>query len=297
MSDEAQPYVDALIESMGDTETGDLEVNEDEARCVAPRWVETVGLARLEESGVTPDDLADGDEDVMSELGLTEAEVGELFDAMEECGVDVRDLLLAEIVADGEMSDENRVCLEEALDDDLLRRIFIIGALSQDEDAPTADEDLMGEMSDAFSECPGAIRDLFIAEMVGDGEISDEDRVCLEEAFDDDLLRRILVVGLSQDEDAFRADEDLIGEMSAAFSECPGAIRDLFIAGMLGDSEISDEDRACLEEALDDDLLRRIFVVGLSQDEDALTADEDLMGEIFAVFSECPGAVPIGGGG
>ena len=46
----------------------------------------------------------------------------------------------------------------------------------------------------------------------------------------------------------------------------------------------------CLDEALDDDLLRRILVTTFVEGDDALEQDEELMGELFAVFAECPGA-------
>ena len=79
--------------------------------------------------------------------------------------------------------------------------------------------------------------------------------------------------------------------MFDALGECDVDLRESFLAGMTEDSDLSDEDRECLDEAFDDDLLRRILVTAFVQGDDALEQDEELMGEMFAVFAECPGAV------
>jgi hypothetical protein len=85
---------------------------------------------------------------------------------------------------------------------------------------------------------------------------------------------------------------DLTEEDGAGLYDAMVELRGEFVDSIASDSELSEEDRACLEEQFDDELLRRLFVVALSQGEDALQSDEALMSEMFSVFSECPGAVP-----
>ena len=63
----------------------------------------------------------------------------------------------------------------------------------------------------------------------------------------------------------------------------------MLVASMSEDSDLSDEDRECLADAFDDDLLRRLMVTALTQGEEALQADEELMGDLFGVVAECPG--------
>ena len=63
---------------------------------------------------------------------------------------------------------------------------------------------------------------------------------------------------------------------------------------MATDEELSTEELECLEGAIDDDLMRRILVTTFVEGEDALDQDEELTGELFAMFAECPGAAGEG---
>jgi hypothetical protein len=157
VSEDAQPYVDALIASAADQEPGDLQFAEGQVECVAPRWIEVFDPARLEEAGITPEELASSD-DLPAELDLTEEDGAALYDAMVECEVDLRGEFVDSIASDSELSEEDRACLEEQFDDELLRRLFVV-VLSQGEDALQSDEALMSEMFSVFSECPGAVPD------------------------------------------------------------------------------------------------------------------------------------------
>ena len=155
VSDDAQPYVDALIASASDQEGGDLQFEEGQAECVAPQWVEIFDPARLEEAGITPENMT-ASNDTITELNLTEEEGGALYDAMVECGVDLREQFVGAIGEGGELSEEDQTCLEEQFDDDFLRRVFVI-VLTQGEDALQADEAFTSELLSKFSECPGAL--------------------------------------------------------------------------------------------------------------------------------------------
>ena len=119
VSEQARPYVDALVESAENSDS-DVPFEAGQAECLAPRWVEILDPARLEEAGITPEELADGD--AMGELDLTEEDGGALYDAMVECGVDLREQVIDDIAADSDLSEEDRTCLEEQFDDEFLRR-------------------------------------------------------------------------------------------------------------------------------------------------------------------------------
>ena len=154
VSEEERPYVDALIADAAEDEGDDMELNEAQAECLAPRWVSILGVERLEAAGIDPDELADDDLD-FSELGLSESDGEAMFDALEECDVDIRESFLAGMTEESDMSDDDRQCLDEALDDDLLRRLLVTTFVEGD-DAFEQNEELMGEMFAVFSECPGA---------------------------------------------------------------------------------------------------------------------------------------------
>ena len=160
VSEAEQPYVDALIESAAeesDDEDDEFDLDEEQAECVAPAWVGIIGADRLEEAGVEPDELPEDDFD-FSTLGLTQEDGEAMYDALGECGVEVRDAFIAGLAEDESLSDEDRQCVDEAFDEDLLRRIIVTGFV-EGEEALDQDEELMGEVFAVFAECPGAAPD------------------------------------------------------------------------------------------------------------------------------------------
>jgi hypothetical protein len=90
--------------------------------------------------------------------------------------------------------------------------------------------------------------------------------------------------------------EDDGNAMYEAFSECDIEIKRLFVEGMTAEQNLSEEDAECLGDAVSADLLRRIRVKTFVEGEQALDADEELAGELFGVFAECPGVVDDTGG-
>jgi len=157
VSEEAQPYVDAMVEGMVSAdEDEDLQLDQEQAECLAPRWVDTIGVDRLEEAGLEPEDFAtDGDPD-LSSLGLSEDEGGELYDAFGACDIDLKAEFIRSLTADQDLSDEDADCLSDAFSDDFLRRIMVTSLVAGD-DALDDNEELTSELLSVFSECPGAV--------------------------------------------------------------------------------------------------------------------------------------------
>ena len=155
VSEEAQPYVDAMIESFDNSDPDELEIDREQAQCLAPRWVETIGPDRLAEAGIEPEDFSsEGDVD-LSTADLSEDDGNEMYDAFEACGIDVKNLFVQSMANDEELSTEDVECLEGAIDDDLMRRILVT-TFVEGEDALDQDEELTGELFAMFAECPGA---------------------------------------------------------------------------------------------------------------------------------------------
>jgi hypothetical protein len=137
-----------------------------------------------------------------------------------------------------------------------------------------------------------------------DSELTDEENECFARAFVD-------AVGVDQLQDAVSPDEirdnpqsspeelgiTLDDEQADGFwedvNDCMD-VRAAFVEGLTAGENLSDETVGCLEDALDDDLLKRVFVTTLMEGEDALQQDEDLMGDLIGVLSKCPGAVTEG---
>jgi len=155
VSAEAQPYVDAMVASSQQQEEGELSLSPEQAECVAPKWIDTIGVERLEEAGMTPEDLSEDGMDDLDTLELSEDDGAELYDAFGTCDVDVKDLFLESLASDSDLTDEDRACLDENFGDDLLKRIMIT-SLTQGDDALDEDQELTGELFAVFAECPGA---------------------------------------------------------------------------------------------------------------------------------------------
>jgi hypothetical protein len=155
VSEEAQPYVDAMIESFDNSDPEELQIDREQAQCLAPRWVETIGPDRLAEAGIEPEDFSSDDDLDLSTIGLSEEDGNAMYDAFEACGIDVKNVFVQSMATDEELSAEDVECLEGAIDDDLLRRILVTTFVEGDE-ALDQDEELTGELFAMFAECPGA---------------------------------------------------------------------------------------------------------------------------------------------
>jgi hypothetical protein len=155
-SPDAQAYVDAMIDSFDNADPAELQIDREQAQCLAPRWVEILRPERLAEEGIEPEDFAaEGDVD-LSVVGLSEAEGNELYDALGACDIDVRNLFIQSLTAGEDLSEDEVQCVDDAIDDDLLRRIMVT-VLVKGDDALNENQQLANEMTEAISECPGVV--------------------------------------------------------------------------------------------------------------------------------------------
>ena len=156
-SDE-QPYVDSLVESFTSGDEDDLQLSEEQAECVAPLWMDTIGMDRIQEARLAPDDIGAQGEGELAELGLSEAEGAELYDAFGDCGVDFVQVFVEGLGASGDLPLHTVACLGEQFDDDVLRRIMVT-TITQGEEALEDSAELTDLLMTAFRACPGAIQD------------------------------------------------------------------------------------------------------------------------------------------
>lgn len=156
VSAEAKPYVEALETSMQEDDSGGMTLSDAQASCLAPKFVDTIGVDTLEAKGVTPEDMGSDSDTDLTDLGLSEAQGGQLYDAFGACKIDVRELFLSGMGNDSELSADDKKCLEDNFDDALVKQVMVI-TLTKGDDALQSDQDVMGKVLGVFSKCPGAV--------------------------------------------------------------------------------------------------------------------------------------------
>ncbi|HET8931304.1 MAG TPA: hypothetical protein VFN21_11650 [Acidimicrobiales bacterium] len=128
---EAGPYVEAMTESMLDDD--DVPITEDQARCYAGKAIEIIAVDRLQSKGITPDDLRDDSALDLSDVGLSMDEGNALYDAFEDCDIDLRELMLASMGEGEEVPAGVEACLDQVLTDDNLRKMMVISIVKGDD--------------------------------------------------------------------------------------------------------------------------------------------------------------------
>jgi hypothetical protein len=143
-------YLAAIESQFTQGGTDSLQMTDEQAGCVAPKWLDVIGVDKLKEKGITPEDVkSDTDNEQLATVGLTEAEGDKLYDAYGECDVDVREQFIKSIASSTEASED---CLADALSEDLLRRIFVT-SVTKGQAGLDADEELTNDIFSALGKC------------------------------------------------------------------------------------------------------------------------------------------------
>jgi len=153
VSDEGKPYAESLSKNLTKGGEGEIELSDEQANCIAPKWVNTMKPDRLKKAGIKPADLgSDDNTDMLARLKLSKDEGVALVDAFSDCGVNLKESFLA---ADSDLTDDDRNCLNDAISDDLLKEVLVIG-FTKGPGALSEDSDLAKEYEKAIKKCPGA---------------------------------------------------------------------------------------------------------------------------------------------
>jgi hypothetical protein len=137
-----------------------------------------------------------------------------------------------------------------------------------------------------------------------DSELTEEENECFARAFVDavgveQLQGAVTPEEISEDPESSPAefgitlDEDQADAFWEDVNECMD-VRAAFVEGLTEGEDMSQETVDCLEDAIDDDLLKRVLVTSLMEGEDALEEDQELMSDLIGVLGDCPGAVTEG---
>ena len=138
-SGEQEGYVDAIAVSLASGDPTAINLPRDEARCVATKWVATIGVDRFKTKGIEPGDIGNGPSRVgLAVIGFSQADGHEMYDAFAACQVDIEQA----IVAASGLGNQGRRCLTDAVDDDFLREFMVATITNPDAGAaPPSDVD------------------------------------------------------------------------------------------------------------------------------------------------------------
>lgn len=150
-----QAYIDAVAETMRDVEDSDFPIDDDQADCLAPRWVDAIGYETLLDAGVTPEVLGgseDGDTTAEFEDVVDRPRAEKLVDAFGACGIDLDEFFYDSLTSDGSATADQVECLRGRLPDEFVRDLMVT-SMDGGDDALDADPDLEGQLTDAFMAC------------------------------------------------------------------------------------------------------------------------------------------------
>jgi hypothetical protein len=156
-SDAEQDYVDAVADAMREVEDSEFPIDDEQADCLAPRWVDAIGYETLLEAGVTPEVLGgteDGDIDAEFEDVVDRPRAEKLVDAFFDCGLDLEGTFYEGLASDGSATPEQVQCLRDRLPEGFVRELMITSMDGGDE-ALDEDDELEQQLTDAFLACVG----------------------------------------------------------------------------------------------------------------------------------------------
>lgn len=121
-------YVEALTENFG--RSGDVFTAEG-VSCLAGRFVEIIGADTFRAARVLPADLA-RNQARFDDLEIDRATAEALADAFDACGLQLRDAYLRTL--EGDLSEQGKICLDDLLTEDAVRRSFVADLLGEELD-------------------------------------------------------------------------------------------------------------------------------------------------------------------
>lgn len=145
---EGQALADAILaDMMADEEEGD-EFDEADMRCFAEGIVADLGVARLNDLGVTTEDVGDPE---VAFRAMTDAEMERMADIGLRC-IDYEAGFIEAMTADG-MSRESAECLTERMAESDFFRVSFITSMRGEDFSEEQDAELMPMFLDAAGDC------------------------------------------------------------------------------------------------------------------------------------------------
>lgn len=141
-----QAYIDALIPQLQGSSGLEDDDAERAAACLAPRWVEAIGVDRFAEAGLAPEDLADLDGG-LEVLAVDRPTAESMVDGFAACDVDLRAATLSQLLADPSITEEQAACAEAAISVEAVEESLVATLVGE-----PADTSLFAEAQACFTE-------------------------------------------------------------------------------------------------------------------------------------------------
>jgi hypothetical protein len=146
-------YLAAIESQFTASGENSLALTDEQAKCVAPKWLDVITVDKLKEKGITPDDVrSDTDNEKLATIGLTEDDAKTMFAAFGDCDVDVQAKVADSIVTSLEAPSDVEECVKDALPADLVERIFIVST-TKGQAGLDADEQLTTDLFASLEKC------------------------------------------------------------------------------------------------------------------------------------------------
>ena len=120
----AQDYADALVASYDESSSSDEVFTRDVVECVAPIWVDAIGVATFQDAGIAPADIADGSSG-LDDLTLDEAAAEDIVDSLPACGLPLFDLFVDGLGSRVSDDPAKLACVEGAVSEAQIRTVLI----------------------------------------------------------------------------------------------------------------------------------------------------------------------------
>lgn len=150
-----QAYIEAVADAMREVEDPTFPIDDEQADCLAPRWVDAIGYQTLLDAGVTPEVLGgseDGDTSAEFEDVVDRARAEKLVDAFGDCDLDLEQFFYEGLQSDGSMTADQGACLRDRLPEGYIRELMIT-SMDGGDDALDDDPDLEDQLTEAFMAC------------------------------------------------------------------------------------------------------------------------------------------------
>lgn len=140
------PLVQAIVDDVMADSDG-ITTDRAEAECFVGGVVGTLGEDRLNELGVTEDNVVG-----LDEIEWTEDEATSVVDKMFDC-IDMGESFIEQMEF-GDLDDEQTACVQDVFSEDVLKGFFV-GTLTNDEEAASGLFALFGELADCGVDIAG----------------------------------------------------------------------------------------------------------------------------------------------
>jgi hypothetical protein len=122
LSSSEQPYVDALL---AQPHPG---MDDEQAGCVAGRWVQVVGTDAIEAAGVTADGLRDGTSSI-SDVPMDRPTAESVVDAYETCQLDLVEIVVAGVSPSAGDDPAKVTCIQGVITPDVARGYMVLALM------------------------------------------------------------------------------------------------------------------------------------------------------------------------